>query len=109
MQDEYLLVLTTCSSEEEAGKIATALVSEKAAACCNIIGGIRSLYFWLGKLEDDKEVLLLIKTTSALFSRLREIIAKLHSYDVPEIIAIPIVEGSESYLKWISEQTRGEA
>lgn len=109
MQDEYLLVLTTCSSEEEAGKIATALVSEKAAACCNIVGGIRSLYFWQGKLEDDKEVLLLIKTTSASFSRLREIIAKLHSYDVPEIIAIPIVDGSESYLKWISEQTGAKA
>ena len=104
-RSEYILVLSTCSSAEEAGKIATALVSEKAAACCNIIKDIRSIYFWQGKLEDDWEVLLLTKTTSASFVRVRDLITKLHSYDVPEIIALPIVDGSDDYLKWVSGQT----
>jgi periplasmic divalent cation tolerance protein len=103
---EYVLVLTTCSSDEEAGRIATALVSEKTAACCNIVKDVRSIYFWQGKLEDDREVLLIIKTTYASFPRVREMIGELHSYDVPEIIALPIIDGSEDYLNWVSEQTK---
>lgn len=102
---EHLLVLSTCSSEDEAARIASTLTSEKAAACCNIVPGIRSLYFWQGKPEDEKEILLLIKTTPSSFARVREIIIELHSYDVPEIIAIPIVAGSADYLQWVSEQT----
>jgi len=104
-QYEHLLVLTTCSSEEEAVQIATTLTSEKAAACCNVVPGIRSLYFWQGKPEDDKEVLLLIKTTTSSFARVWDIIIRQHSYDLPEIIAIPIVDGSTDYLQWVSEQT----
>ena len=98
-------MLTTCSSEEEAGRIATALVSDKAAACCNIIKDVRSIYSWQGKLEDDREVLLFIKTTSVSFPRVREIITRIHSYDVPEIIALPIIDGADDYLKWVAEQT----
>ncbi len=104
MQYDHLLILTTCASENEAAKIAEALVTAKAAACCNIIKDIRSLYIWQGKLEDDREVLLLTKTTTASFPKVREMIVKLHSYDVPEIIALPIVDGSADYLNWVSEQ-----
>lgn len=104
MLHDYLLTLTTCASEDEAAKIAEALVTAKAAACCNIVQDVRSLYIWQGKFEDDREVLLLTKTTTAAFPRLREMILTLHSYDVPEIVAIPIVYGSADYLQWVSEQ-----
>jgi periplasmic divalent cation tolerance protein len=102
---EFLLVMTTCAGEEEANKIAAALISEHAAACCNVAAGLRSVYFWQDKLQNDREVLLLIKTTADSFPRVQEIIAQLHSYQVPEIITLPIIGGSESYLKWVSEQT----
>jgi len=102
---DYLLVITMCSSEEEARKIAEAVVSEKAAACCNIVTDVRSVYFWQGELRNDREVLLLIKTTGESFPRLRLRIAELHSYEVPEVIALPIVDGSQDYLRWVSEQT----
>ena len=104
MQYDHLLILTTCASEEEAAKIAEALVTAKAAACCNIIKDIRSLYIWQDKFEDDREVLLLTKTKTTAFAKVRDTIIKLHSYDVPEIIAIPIVDGSADYLNWVSEQ-----
>ena len=105
MPHEYLLTLTTCASENEAAKIAEALVIAKLAACCNVVKDVRSLYIWQGKLEDDREVLLLTKTTTASFPKVRDTIIKLHSYDVPEIIAIPIVDGSADYLNWVSEQS----
>lgn len=104
-QPEYLLVLTTCASEEEARKIAEALVTEHAAACCNIVPGLHSIFFWKDNLEHDREVLLLIKTTVGSFPRVRETISKLHSYEVPEIIALPVVDGAGTYLRWVSEQT----
>jgi periplasmic divalent cation tolerance protein len=102
---DYLLVLTTCSSEEEAHRIAEALVSEKAAACGTIVKDVRSVYFWQGKLEDDREVLLIMKTAGESFPRLCSRIKEFHSYKVPEIIALPIIDGSRDYLRWISEQT----
>jgi len=105
MQSDHLLVLTTCASEEEAKIIAETLVTEKAAACCNIIKDVRSLYIWQGEFSDDREVLLLTKTTAACFRAVRDTILKLHSYDVPEIIAVPIVDGSTDYLRWIAERT----
>ena len=105
-QPEHLMVVTTCAAEDEAVKIATALVSERAAACCNVVKGVRSRYVWQGKLEDSAEILLLIKTTAGAFSRVREIISNLHSYEIPEIIALPIIDGAEDYLRWIAEQIR---
>lgn len=105
MQAEYLLVLTTCASEDQAAQIAEALIKANAAACCNIVKDVRSLYIWRDKLEDDQEVLLLTKTTVSAFPKVREMIKNLHSYDVPEIIALPIVDGSTDYLDWIKEQT----
>jgi periplasmic divalent cation tolerance protein len=105
MQYDHVLVLTTCASEDQAAQIAEALVTTNAAACCNIIKDVRSLFIWQGKLEDDREVLLLTKTTTASFPKVRDTILKLHSYDVAEIIAVPIVDGSDDYLRWVKEQT----
>jgi periplasmic divalent cation tolerance protein len=95
------LVLTTAASAEEARKIAHALVDRRLAACVNIIPKIESIYRWEGKVEESQEYLLLIKTTAQAFPALREAIQELHSYEVPECIALAIEEGSEAYLKWI--------
>lgn len=102
-----IVVYVTTSNEDEAAKIARALVESKLAACVNIIKDIRSIYRWRGKTEDDSEVLMIIKTRENLFDSLKVEVQKLHSYDVPEIIALPISHGSEDYLKWIKESTGG--
>jgi|WetSurMetagenome_2_1015567.scaffolds.fasta_scaffold444146_2 periplasmic divalent cation tolerance protein len=100
-----ILVLITTSSEEEAAKIAHSLVEERLAACVSIIRNIRSVYRWKGKVEDDSEVLMVAKTKQTLFDPLMNKVKELHSYAVPEIIAIPVTEGSEDYLEWLNEVT----
>ena len=102
---DKVVVLVTCSSAEEAARIAQALVERRLAACANIVPGIRSIYRWEGKVQDEQEALLIIKTTRARFAALREAVEKLHSYSVPEVIALPIVDGAEKYLKWMEEST----
>ena len=102
---EEIVVFITASSEEEAARIAASLVEEKLAACVNIIRNIRSIYSWKGKVCDDAEVLMIVKTQRSLFNSLKGRVKELHSYEVPEIIALPIVDGSEDYLKWIREST----
>jgi len=97
------LVLTTTSSAEESKKIARALVESRLAACVNIIPKIESVYRWEGKVEEAQEYLLLIKTTAKAFPSVSEAIRRLHSYEVPECVAIAVEEGSETYLKWIAE------
>ena len=97
------LVLTTASTLEESKKIAHALVERRLAACVNIVPKIESVYRWEGKVEEAQEYLLLIKTTDSAFSRLREAIQELHSYEVPECISLAIEEGSHPYLKWIDD------
>lgn len=97
------LVLTTASSPEESKKIARALVESHLAACVNIIPRIESVYRWEGKVEEAQEYLLLIKTTAEAFPSVHEKIQELHSYDVPECIALAVEEGDETYLKWIDE------
>ena len=97
------LVLTTASSPEESKKIAHALVEGRLAACVNIVPRIESVYRWEGKVEQAQECLLLIKTTAEAFPGVREAIRRLHSYEVPECIALAVDEGSETYLKWIDE------
>lgn len=104
---DKVVVLVTCASAEEAAKIATAIVDQRLAACANIVSGIRSIYRWEGKVQDDQENLLIIKTTRSAFAALRDAVQKMHSYSVPEIIALPIVEGSEKYLKWIEDSAPG--
>ncbi len=103
---DYMVVFITAPNEEEALKISKTLVEEKLAGCINIIRNIRSIYFWQGKIEDDTEVLMIIKTKEELFEELEKRVKSLHSYTVPEIIGIKIKKGSESYLKWLSEVTK---
>ncbi len=100
-----ILVLVTCGSEEEASKIAHSLVEEHLAACVNILSPIRSIYRWEGKVCDGKEWLLMIKTQKRRFKELEKKVKSLHSYSVPEIIALPITQGSSSYLQWLTEMT----
>ncbi len=100
-----IVVFITASSEEEAAKIAKALVESQLAGCVNIIKNIRSIYSWQGKIEDEPEVLMIAKTRKGLFDDLSRKVKELHRYTVPEIIALPIVKGSEDYLKWLREVT----
>jgi periplasmic divalent cation tolerance protein len=102
---DKIVVLSTSESAEEAGKLARALVEQRLAACVNIVPGIRSVYHWKGRVEDAGEFLLLIKSRRDLFDRLREAIQQEHSYEVPEIIALPIVTGSDDYLEWLAAET----
>ena len=106
MKSEFIFVLVTCGSEEEALKIANALVEGHLAACVNLISPVRSIYRWEGKIWDEKEWLLVIKTQKQRFEELEKKVRSLHSYSVPEIISLPITEGSSAYLNWISENTK---
>jgi len=101
-----IIVLVTCGSEEEALKIANALVESRLAACVNLVAPIRSIYRWEERIWDEKEWLLIIKTQKNRFEELEKKIKSLHSYSVPEIVSVPIVEGSSSYLNWITENTK---
>ncbi len=106
---DKIVILTTCDSEKAAAKLARELVDARLAACVNILPGVHSVYRWQdarGKdeLEEAEEWLLVIKSRRDLFAALRETIAKLHSYDIPELIALPVVEGSEPYLAWMDQQ-----
>jgi periplasmic divalent cation tolerance protein len=100
------LVVTTAGSQEEARRIAHALVERRLAACVNIIPSVESIYRWQGKIETAEEWMLLIKTDEAAAIRLRDVIAELHSYDLPECIAFSIEGGSEAYLNWIADSVR---
>ncbi len=101
---EALIVFCTCREQNEATRIANALVEERLAACVNILPAVQSIYRWQGAVERASELLLLIKTTPAQFNALRDRIGELHSYDTPEVIAVPIVNSSEKYLAWLREQ-----
>jgi periplasmic divalent cation tolerance protein len=103
--DEIVVFITT-SKEDEAVKIARGLVEAKLAGCVNIVKDIRSIYTWQGKIEDEPELLMIVKTRRHLFRALCTKVKELHSYTVPEIIALPIVEGSEDYLKWLKSVVR---
>lgn len=103
---KYGIVFVTAGKEKEAKGIAKTIVKERLAACVNIIQPIRSYYTWKGKLVEDKEILLIIKTRSTLFEKLKNRIISLHSYEVPEIVFIPIQKGLKSYLDWINKETR---
>ncbi len=100
---EFRVVLMTCGSEEEAGKIADALVEERLAACVNIIPKITSVYRWKGEICRDPEVLMIAKTREKNLVELERRVKALHSYDVAEVIVLPIVAGSQDYLDWVGE------
>ena len=102
---DCILVLVTAGSEAEAELIAKALVAERLAACVNILSPMRSIYRWEEKIADDREWLLVIKTRSERFADLETKVKTLHSYQVPEVIALPIAQGAESYLRWLRQET----
>ena len=102
---DSLVVFVTCGSEEEALKIAHALIEERVAACVNLVSPIRSIYRWEGKVWNENEWLLIIKTQIARFNDIETRVTALHSYSIPEIIALPIIKGSSSYLHWLKEMT----
>ncbi len=103
MLDSYIVVLITCPSKDEGLKIAKALLENKLAACINVIDSLDSYFWWKGKIDYAKEVLLIVKTRLDLFNKVVELVKKLHSYTVPEIIALPILAGNKDYLRWIDE------
>ncbi|MDP2912430.1 MAG: divalent-cation tolerance protein CutA [Candidatus Omnitrophota bacterium] len=98
-----IVILTTCASRKEAGKIAHALLAKRLIACANIIPGVESIFRWNGKLDEVKEALLILKTKRARFAAVKKEIGRIHSYEVPEIIALPIASGSKRYLQWIDK------
>jgi periplasmic divalent cation tolerance protein len=101
---DKIAVISTCASAEEAERIAQSVVEKRLAACVNIVPGVRSIYHWKGAVEDSPEVLLVMKSTRDLFAQLNAEIARMHSYEVPEAIAIPVVDGAESYLAWMDRE-----
>jgi periplasmic divalent cation tolerance protein len=106
MATDYIQVLTTVGSEEEAEQISSTLVDRRLAACVQVVGPIASRYRWQDKVEEDREWQCLAKTEAARYPEVETAIRELHSYDEPEIVAMPIVAGSKGYLDWISESLR---
>jgi periplasmic divalent cation tolerance protein len=101
---DKIVVLTTCESGEQAEGLARRLVEQRLAACVNILPGVRSIYRWRDKVEDSTEFVLIIKARREAFVKLREAIAHLHTYEIPEVIALPVVDGSEAYLQWLDRE-----
>lgn len=102
---DYIIVMTTAPSKCAAAEMAEKLVSEKLAACVNIIPEVRSIYMWKGKVCDEQEVVCILKTRGELFDKLKARIIELHPYDLPEVVATDITDASEAYLRWIDEVT----
>jgi len=98
---KYVVIFVTASSRKEARKITDKLLGEKLVACVNIIPGIQSTYWWKGKIEKAPEILLILKTKASLTGRVVKAVRRIHSYQVPEIITLPITGGNPDYLKWI--------
>jgi periplasmic divalent cation tolerance protein len=103
LEPSFIVVILTTGSKEEAEKITRQLLDNKLIACGNIVGPIVSLFHWSGKIESSEEYLILMKSRADLFEKLTEMVKSLHSYEVPEIIAVPVVKGSSDYLEWVSK------
>ena len=100
-----IVILITAGSKKEAEFIARDLVKKKLAACVSIIPSVKSIYTWKGRIEESKECLLIAKTRESLFSRVEKAVKRSHSYECPEITAIPLAKGSADYMRWIEEST----
>lgn len=105
MDMEFIVILITAGSIEEGEKIANALIEQHAVACVNIVSSIKSLFFWEGETAQEPEVLLIAKSRRALLGKIIEQVKAIHSYQVPEVIALPVIGGSEEYLTWVRENT----
>ena len=104
--ERYRIVLVTCASVAEARRIGRSAVEKKLAACANIVTGVESIYRWKGKVERTREVLVIMKTGAGRLRELESEVKRMHSYDVPEFVAVPIVAGSREYLEWIEKNAQ---
>jgi periplasmic divalent cation tolerance protein len=107
MKINFTVILVTAKNKKEAVKIARGLLEAKLVACANIVDSVQSLFWWQGKIDSSKEVLLILKTKKLLFKKVAAKVKSLHSYQTPEIIGLPIVNGSEDYLSWINSSVEG--
>ena len=105
-QNKYIVILITAKDFDEANRIAQKLVSFKLIACANIIKDIKSIFWWEGKVDSSNEVLLILKSQEKLIEKIIKTVKSVHSYQVPEIIALPIMAGNQDYLKWIDESVK---
>jgi periplasmic divalent cation tolerance protein len=103
MKNDFVAVLVTCVCRKEANAIVDSLLSSRLAACANIIGGVSSRFWWQGRIDKASEVLVILKTRRTCFKALEKEVRRLHSYEVPEIVALPICAGSDAYLGWIRD------
>jgi periplasmic divalent cation tolerance protein len=103
---EHRFVYVTAADEEEARTIARCLVSERLVACVNILTGMSSMYWWQGEVQEDREVVLIAKTTADLARRVVERVVEVHSYETPCVVTLPILEGNPGFLAWIDAETR---
>ena len=103
---DVVMAMTTVNTEREARELASRIVKERLAACVQIVPKIESVYFWDGKVHDDQEYLLLIKTLEARVGDLKAFLEKHHSYEVPEFLVVPVIEGSKEYLQWMKDSAR---
>jgi periplasmic divalent cation tolerance protein len=108
-QSEVFVVLVTAGSQEEAARIAEVVVRSHHAACATVIPAVRSLYWWEGTLMSEQESLVIIKTTESRFELVQDTIRSIHSYQVPEIIALPVAKGLPQYLEWVRKETTGSS
>ncbi len=106
---EIRVVLVTAPSQEEGERLARSLVSERLAACGNVIPRVESVYWWEGEVQQDSEVLLILKTTAGRVDTLVRRVKDLHSYDVPEALALPVREGLEEYMDWVAKECMGDS
>lgn len=104
----HIVVFVTAKDKQEAQKIVRRLVEDKLIACANIVDGVKSVFWWQGKTDEADETLLIMKSEKRLFKKIAAAVKALHSYDLPEVIALPIVEGSADYLKWMKESLSRE-
>jgi len=102
----HVIVFMTTATKEEAEKIARNLLSQRLIVCANIVGPVSSLFWWKEEISQESEFLVLMKTSSGVFEKLATAIKRMHSYEVPEIIAVPIIKGEKSYLKWLNDSLR---
>jgi periplasmic divalent cation tolerance protein len=105
---DKVIVYTTCGKAEDAENLAQRLVEERLAACVNVVPGVRSFYRWKGKIENDAEFLLIIKTARGLVGSLRQQLEKVHPYELPEMIVAPIIDGSPNYLAWLEQEVAAQ-
>lgn len=103
MEKNTIIVFVTASNKEEAERIAKVLLENKLIACANIIGPVHSMFWWLGNIDAAQEYLIIMKTRRDLFERICEKVKALHSYQIPEVIATPIIDGLKQYMKWLDE------